>query len=168
MSYLVGQIVRLAITFTDASSALIDPTTVTLKVQLPDNTQITYSGTVVHDSLGKYHQDFTVTEAGTYLFRWDGEGGVSALQEGSFVVHATTLVPQPVTTPNPPEFTYASLAAINAAIAGGTSSVKFADREITYSSMAELILARDLILNYLGLTGVPARRQIRVFTGSGW
>ena len=66
------------------------------------------------------------------------------------------------------EFTPASLAAIDAAIAGGTSSVKFADREVTYSSMAELILARDLILNYLGLAGVPARRQIRIFTGSGW
>lgn len=66
------------------------------------------------------------------------------------------------------EFTTASLIAIDAAIAGGTQSVKFADREVTYSSMKDLILARDLILNYLGLPNVPERRQIRMFSSTGW
>lgn len=67
-----------------------------------------------------------------------------------------------------PEFTHANLLALDQAIASGVNRVKFADREMQYNSIKDMLVARDLILDYLGQAAAPARRQIRVFTGSGW
>lgn len=72
-------------------------------------------------------------------------------------------------TPPPPEWTAADLASIDAAIASRAKSVRFADREVTYRSTAELIQARTLILNYLNTqSGSAPVRQSRVFTNKGW
>jgi len=173
MSFIVGQTIRLDVTFRNPAQVLTDPASVTLTLQLPDNSQTVYTyggpGTVVRDSLGKYHQDITLAQTGEYRFRWDGEGGISAIEEGAFQSAPTVLVPQPPSpAPTPPEFTYANLLALDAAIAGGTSRVKFADREVEYSSMKDLMMARELILDYLGQATAPERRQIRIFTNSGW
>ena len=72
------------------------------------------------------------------------------------------------TPPTLPEFTQTNLLAVDAAIASGTRSVKFADREVVYASMKELFMVRDLILSYMGQTAQPERRQLRIFTSSGW
>lgn len=171
MTYNQGEIARLRITFTLTDGTLVDPTTVTLTVQDPANTQTIYSGTITRESLGKYHQDFTVALAGVYLYRWEGQGGVSVIEESTITAIATTLIPQPPTpTPTAPEFTYANLLAIDAAIASGVTTVSFADRQVTYQSLDDLLRIRNLIMGNLDTLGAvaPVRRQLRVYTSTGW
>lgn len=49
------------------------------------------------------------------------------------------------------------LQAIEKAIARGVTKVKYADKEVTYSSLDELIRIRDLIKRELGLTKVATK-----------
>ncbi len=70
---------------------------------------------------------------------------------------------------DPPEFTVTDLITIDHAIASGTLEVRFQDRTVIYRSMDDLLKARTVILGYLqALSGQPARRQIRIYTGSGF
>lgn len=49
-----------------------------------------------------------------------------------------------------PTWTRADLAAIEAAIASGAMRVRYADREVQYASMSDLLSARRLIRSALG------------------
>ena len=51
------------------------------------------------------------------------------------------------------------LTAIENAIKGGSLRVRFADREVLYRSLDELIRIRDLIRNALGLIGDAGGRS---------
>jgi hypothetical protein len=59
--YALGATVRLKFTVTDATGALVAPSSVVLTLQKPDGTQTPYSS-LVNDSTGLYHQDLTVTD----------------------------------------------------------------------------------------------------------
>lgn len=68
-----------------------------------------------------------------------------------------------------PEFTQSDLLKLDAAIASGVNRVRFdTGREMQYNSVKDMFLARDLILDYLGQNAAPQRRQIRMFSGTGW
>lgn len=73
-------------------------------------------------------------------------------------------------TPTPiPSWTAADLVAINRAIASGSNRVKFADREVQYQSLSDLLKVRQIISDYLNAgSGQQSRRQIRVHTSKGW
>ena len=66
-----------------------DPTTVTFKMTEPDGTVTTYiNGTHaqnVKDSIGVYHVDFTITQAGRHFWEFAGTGALVQLEESSFV-----------------------------------------------------------------------------------
>ena len=85
-------------------------------------------------------------------------------------IQATTPAAQAGPAP-PPEFTYADLLALDAAIKSGANRVRFADREMQYNSLSDMLKARSLMLQYLGtgnINGTSGRRQIRMYTGTGW
>jgi hypothetical protein len=87
-TYDIGDAVRISATFTQQSVA-VDPSTVTLKVTLPDRSQITYTyagSTVMKDSVGNYHVDLVITLRGTHLYRWFSTGGGAAAEENWFQV----------------------------------------------------------------------------------
>lgn len=68
-----------------------------------------------------------------------------------------------------PDWTAKDLVAINRAIASGSNTVKFADREVRYQSLSDLLKVRQIIRDYLNAsTGITTRRQIRVHTDKGW
>jgi hypothetical protein len=76
--------------FKNAAGVLADPTTVTLKWRVFSDDDLTtwVYGTdsqVVKDSTGLYHADIPVTKAGRHYFRWEGDGTVTAAEEGSFL-----------------------------------------------------------------------------------
>lgn len=84
----IGDIVRVSVTFTQSGVA-VDPSTVTLVVQLPSGTSSTYTyaaGGVDKDSTGNYHKDLTIASAGTYRYRWTSTGTGTASEEGWFQV----------------------------------------------------------------------------------
>ena len=66
-------------------------------------------------------------------------------------------------------FTSSDLAAIDAAIAANTVEVRYADRTVTFGSMADLIAARVVVANNL-VTGGAAQpvRMVRIYTNPGW
>jgi hypothetical protein len=80
-----GQLVRLSASFTDASNAAADPTTVACKVRHPSGAVDTYASPT-KDSTGHYHQDVTVDAGGLWTVRWEGTGAVVTAGEGTLVV----------------------------------------------------------------------------------
>jgi hypothetical protein len=72
-------------------------------------------------------------------------------------------------------WTQADLDALDAAIKSGTRQVRFADREVTYMSMDDLLKARNLaaaIISSPNQGGAalqhPLNRQRRMYTDKGW
>lgn len=55
-------------------------------------------------------------------------------------------------------FTQSQLDAIESAIGDGTLTVKYADKEVTYRSLNEMLRIRDLIKQSLGQTSSSASR----------
>lgn len=85
MTYEIGDGVRLACTFTNATNgALVDPTTVTLSLRLPDGT--TPTATPTKESTGKYYFDYTTAQPGVHWYRWAGVGSFASASEGAFAV----------------------------------------------------------------------------------
>lgn len=86
-TYDIGDVVHISSAFTQLTVP-IDPSTVTLKVTLPDGTQNTYTypADVAKDSVGNYHVDLAITMMGTYRYRWFSTGGGAAAEEGWFQV----------------------------------------------------------------------------------
>ena len=64
----VGASYETSLSVDDSGGNAIDPATVTLTVTLPDGTNEV--PTVVKDSVGNYHVDYTVTQEGLYSFQW--------------------------------------------------------------------------------------------------
>ena len=56
-------------------------------------------------------------------------------------------------------FTLDQLNALDAAIASGTKSVKYADKEVEYQSLADMLRVRDLMAQELGLTTAASKRK---------
>lgn len=75
MSYEVGSQYRSVLTVVDSTGALVDPTTKVLTVTLPDQTTVVPA--VTRDSLGTFHDDYTLTEEGLHQFMWVTTGPVT-------------------------------------------------------------------------------------------
>lgn len=90
-TYDINDRVRLSVTFT-VSSTPTDPTTVTLKVEDPSGNEATYTyalAQVTRDDTGDYHYDLTLDEAGSWAYRWEGTGTVTAAYEATMFVKAS-------------------------------------------------------------------------------
>jgi len=57
-------------------------------------------------------------------------------------------------------WTQDDLTAINASIANGSARVRYADREVQYRSLAELIQIRDAIRRELGVGSASGGRRV--------
>lgn len=83
--YTAGTAIRLSVAFTVvATAAPVDPTTVTGKVRKPDGSNVTL--TVVKDSTGNYHADFTPSDLGMHTYELAGTGAAEAVYIGRFLV----------------------------------------------------------------------------------
>jgi hypothetical protein len=93
-TYDIGDLVRVSVTFTNMSEAVVDPTGITLKYKTPGGviTTLTYptDAALVRDSTGVYHADIDATEAGTWEYRFQGTGAVKAAVEGLFNIRSTS------------------------------------------------------------------------------
>jgi hypothetical protein len=164
MVYDIGDLARLSVAFTDTAGNSADPSSVSLTIQAPDNTQSTPAP--VHDGTGVWHYDLPITQSGVWFYRYTGTGLVTAVEEGYITVRPTLLTPQP--TANPPIWTYAHLIKITEAIGNGVKIVRFQDRTVEYASIEEMLLIKGLIEAYLGVGAAGGmRRQIRMVTSKG-
>ena len=85
-----SDLVRLSAAFTDTNGAAADPTSVALKMRLPDGTLSTFGPT--RDSAGNYHYDYTAVQSGVHNYRFKGTGAVVAAGETSFVVKTSEVI----------------------------------------------------------------------------
>ena len=89
--YIVGAIVKIKSEFVDSSGLAIDPTTVVMKYKAPDNTVTTMSSPTRTDT-GLYEQLVTLSQAGKYVFRWEGSGNSGAVNESVIMVQASQVI----------------------------------------------------------------------------
>ena len=88
MSYPLGNVVRLSVTYKDAAGVLINPSVATLKLTDPTGTETT--PVLINDSTGLYHADNTVLTAGVWYYRFTGTGAlVTGSPDYMFVVDYT-------------------------------------------------------------------------------
>lgn len=74
-TYANGSVVRCLVQIKDVNQTLIDATTVVVTITLPDVSTSTPS--VVHDSVGNYHADFTTTQTGVHTYKSVSTGVVT-------------------------------------------------------------------------------------------
>jgi len=88
-SYDSGDVVRVAVTFTNQSGTAVDPGAVALKVKNPLGVITIYNypaDGVIKDSTGNYHFDFDLTVQGKWVYRWQGTVSNKGAEENSFQV----------------------------------------------------------------------------------
>jgi len=97
--YPVGQTIRITGTFRDVDSALVTPSTITLKVRkrINANTYTEVLSKVKADltaaSTGVYYYDYTPSEAGDYFYRFTSTGTSNSTHtDQEFIVLASVLV----------------------------------------------------------------------------
>lgn len=87
-TYDVGDLIRCSGAFTDADSAVLDPTAVLFKFKNPAETTTTYTyGTdaeLVKDSVGNYHVDIDTNAAGIWHYRFESTGTGQAAGENYY------------------------------------------------------------------------------------
>lgn len=64
----------------------IDPTTVQLKMNLPNGQIVDLSSSISNDSVGVYHADYLPALVGLYQYEWIGTGAAQVASIGSFLV----------------------------------------------------------------------------------
>lgn len=87
-NYYPGSSARLQCSFY-VSSALTDPTTITLQVMAPSGTTTAYTyalAQVTKSGTGVYYKDVTFDVEGTWKYRWVGTGTCIAATEGEVEV----------------------------------------------------------------------------------
>lgn len=84
MTYYVGDIARLTTTFRNSIGSLVDPSSVTLSIEL-NKTQITYTigSGVVRASLGFYRFDYSAIQEGIGIYTWTGAGAAMGSRMGT-------------------------------------------------------------------------------------
>lgn len=90
MTYLVGNVARISASVTDSAGNLVSPTTVVLKVKLPDASVVTPSVTKLSD--GKYYADVPLEQSGKYLYRFESAGTATAAVEGYINVDSSKVL----------------------------------------------------------------------------
>ena len=93
--YDIGDIIRTSSTFTDTGGTNDDPSTVHFVYTTPDGTDNVFSrtgattgtsDTVVRASSGVYTRDILATASGTYWYRYNSTGNITAAAEANFVI----------------------------------------------------------------------------------
>lgn len=85
-AYFIGDAIRLTGTFTDATGASVDPTTVDMKVKGPAGSYAFTGTQVTRLSAGVYFVDFAADVAGQHWYRIESTGLGQAAKEGVFTV----------------------------------------------------------------------------------
>jgi hypothetical protein len=89
-NYLIGNAVRVSCVFTDGAGIIGDPAAVTLIVREPgaeDNAIHALDGGLLKKvAIGRYSADIYANKPGSWLYRFEGTGGLTAAEDGSFTV----------------------------------------------------------------------------------
>jgi hypothetical protein len=85
MSYHVGDLIKLTAEFTNASGALVDPTSVVITIRVPSTGEVLLPS-VTKASTGIYTCSQLATESGDWKWRAVGTGAVQGANQGQITV----------------------------------------------------------------------------------
>ena len=89
--YTADTLIRMTVSFVTAvTNTYADPTTVTMKIKLPDDSIVDLSGSVVKTSVGNYYTDYVPLTVGLHMYEWIGAGAVKAAIVQQFNVNQGT------------------------------------------------------------------------------
>lgn len=91
MNYDIADVVRMLVTFQTAAGAYVDPSTLQLRIKLPDGTTLdrAYPAQVTKTAVGQYYCDYQAAQSGVHYYRWDGTGTAQGASEGVFSVNVS-------------------------------------------------------------------------------
>jgi hypothetical protein len=96
MVYVIGDLVRLKVTWIDVNGAPKDPTTLACRVKDAGGTVTVYTyalSQIIKESTGVYHCDVaTGVLSGWWSYRWEAAGAAIGAEESSFYVEASKVV----------------------------------------------------------------------------
>jgi hypothetical protein len=86
----IGDLHRITATFKNGSGTATDPSTVTLLIQKPDDTQqsltLLTTPPIVKTGTGVYHYDVDIDQEGVWKVKWYGDGFVTTAEPSDFYV----------------------------------------------------------------------------------
>jgi hypothetical protein len=94
-SFVVGSSAKLTVQFKNDLGNEADPEVVALKVMNPSGQISTYTfanGEVTRDAVGKFDKSIDLPTAGTWKYRWEGSGTVTAATEAEIEVLRSVFV----------------------------------------------------------------------------
>jgi hypothetical protein len=91
VNYDLGDGIRSKITISDDNGAVGDTTEVIFRLQDPNGVRSTVP--VIHDGPGLYHVAFSCQVAGTWSWRWEATGPITAAEEGKLNIHPSAFYP---------------------------------------------------------------------------
>lgn len=86
LEFVIGEVVRISVVFTDVEGTPTDPTDATLSVKTPDGEVEDITDSIFNDTtaVGAFYADYPITQAGDHYWRWEGSGALVAANEGLF------------------------------------------------------------------------------------
>lgn len=91
MTYLVGDVARLTVTFRDRAGTLVDPSGVVLEIEFNGTTATyTMASGVERVSLGVYRFNYVTATPGTGIYTWTGAGSAMGNRMGTLRVLSTS------------------------------------------------------------------------------
>lgn len=93
--YDIGDKVRMSSAITGNTGSAADPGALVLKYRKPNGTVVTLTygvgSEITRDSLGNYHADIIVDQAGTWTYRFISTGNAAGAEESFFAVRRSDL-----------------------------------------------------------------------------
>jgi uncharacterized protein YfaS (alpha-2-macroglobulin family) len=94
--YIPGEVARISLAVADLAGAAADPGGLILKIKPPTGALISYSygvgEVIVRDSLGNFHADILLSEAGQWAYRWELSAPNAGAAEGVITVQKSRVI----------------------------------------------------------------------------
>jgi predicted Zn-dependent protease len=174
-AYDIGDQVRLSAQFTDGEGFPADPTSVLLTIRDGNGAATVYTygvDAIARESVGAYHFDLTLINAGSWVYRWEGTANPQTAQEGVLQVQASQIQTGASPLPNPCTLLQ-DLQAQQYKLAAG-QAIRAVDTpqlgRVEYSQGDPVALQRviDSLAVQCGATGTTAAKVRKPFSFFGW
>lgn len=92
----IGEVAKISVTIVGADALAADPSALRLKVKSPTGTLTAYvfgvATELVKDSVGKFHANILMSEAGVWAYRWEADAPNAGANEGRITVKKSIVI----------------------------------------------------------------------------
>lgn|GEM_PF-1105941 len=92
----IGEVAKITVAIVNSAAVAADPSALRLKVKSPSGTLTTYvfgvAVELVKDSVGNYHANIVMSEAGAWAYRWEADAPNAGASEGRITVKKSIVI----------------------------------------------------------------------------